>query len=427
MIYRVEVSTKPEFPDARGEAIRQQAGALGVENLHAVAVTDLYFLQGDLDEPTVQRLVNALLHDPVVEQATWQPIPSSGGLPSAVGGHSLWHIEVTLLPGVTDSVAESLLEGSHLLGLTGLAAAATGKRYTLAGPLDEPTARRIADRLLVNEVIQTYTLNQFIAPPFIQSHPDPDGTVQVEIIPLTEATETELEQLSAARRLSLDLAEMQAIQSYYRQEGREPSDVELEMLAQTWSEHCVHKTFKAFIIYEAQEDRGPGTRDREISSDAGLPSPVSGLSSEIDGLLNTYIRAATERVNKPWVRSAFVDNAGVIAFDDNFDLAFKVETHNHPSALEPFGGANTGVGGVVRDIIGVSARPIANTDVLCFGPPDLPLADLPAGVLHPRRIAAGVTAGIEDYGNKMGIPTVNGAVLYDPGYTANPLVIHLLL
>ncbi|MGC8782613.1 MAG: AIR synthase related protein, partial [Anaerolineae bacterium] len=113
---------------------------------------------------------------------------------------------------------------------------------------------------------------------------------------------------------------------------------------------------------------------------------------------------------------------GIIAFDDRFDLAFKVETHNHPSALEPFGGANTGVGGVIRDVIGVSARPIANTDVLCFGPPDLPFAALPAGVLHPQRIADGVTAGIEDYGNKMGIPTVNGAIVYDEGYTANPLV-----
>ena len=142
----------------------------------------------------------------------------------------------------------------------------------------------------------------------------------------------------------------------------------------------------------------------------------------IDGLLKTYIRAATEKVNKPWVRSAFVDNAGIVQFDDQYDLAFKVETHNHPSALEPFGGANTGVGGVVRDVIGVSARPIANTDVLCFGPQDLPFEALPAGVLHPRRIANGVIAGIEDYGNKMGIPTVNGAFLYDPGYTANPLV-----
>ena len=122
------------------------------------------------------------------------------------------------------------------------------------------------------------------------------------------------------------------------------------------------------------------------------------------------------------MRSAFVDNAGIIAFDERYDLSFKVETHNHPSALEPFGGANTGVGGVMRDVIGVSARPIANTDVLCFGPPDLPFDELPAGVLHPRRIADGVIAGVEDYGNKMGIPTVNGAILYDPGYTANPLV-----
>jgi len=122
------------------------------------------------------------------------------------------------------------------------------------------------------------------------------------------------------------------------------------------------------------------------------------------------------------VRPAFVDNAGIVDFDDTYEISFKVETHNHPSALEPFGGANTGVGGVVRDVIGVSARPIANTDVLCFGPEDLPFEELPAGVLHPRRIADGVIHGVEDYGNKMGIPTVSGAIVYDPGYTANPLV-----
>jgi phosphoribosylformylglycinamidine synthase II len=193
---------------------------------------------------------------------------------------------------------------------------------------------------------------------------------------------------------------MQAIQRYYGQERRDPTDVELEMLAQTWSEHCVHKTFKATIDYT-----GP-----------------DGEQQTIDGILKNYIRAATEKINKPWVRSAFVDNAGIVAFDDQFDLAFKVETHNHPSALEPFGGANTGIGGVVRDVLGVSARPIANTDILCFGEPDMDQADLPAGVLHPRRIADGVIHGIEDYGNKMGIPTVNGSIHYHPGYTANPLV-----
>ncbi|MBC7256781.1 MAG: phosphoribosylformylglycinamidine synthase subunit PurL, partial [Chloroflexi bacterium] len=150
--------------------------------------------------------------------------------------------------------------------------------------------------------------------------------------------------------------------------------------------------------------------------------PNGPRTQQIDGLLRTYIQAATRAIHAPWVLSAFVDNAGIMAFDERYEVSFKVETHNHPSALEPFGGANTGVGGVVRDIIGVSARPIANTDVLCFGPLDMPLEELPTGVLHPRRIYQGVVKGIEDYGNKMGIPTVNGAIYFDPGYTANPLV-----
>jgi phosphoribosylformylglycinamidine synthase II len=199
---------------------------------------------------------------------------------------------------------------------------------------------------------------------------------------------------------------MAAIQAYFATCGREPTDVELETLAQTWSEHCVHKTFRAVVTYT-----GPPP---------GEDGPISTI--QVDSILNTHIRAATEQVAKPWVRSAFVDDAGIVALDETTDLAFKVETHNHPSALEPFGGANTGVGGVVRDVIGVSARPIANTNILCFGPQDTPFAELPGGVLHPKRIATGVVTGIEDYGNKMGIPTVNGAVLYHRGYTANPLV-----
>ena len=245
----------------------------------------------------------------------------------------------------------------------------------------------------------------------------------VETIAIRNRDEAGLLALSRERRLSLDLAEMQAIQAYFRSKDREPTDVELETLAQTWSEHCVHKTFRAEIEYRS-EGMGGEEAMTDVSSPPRLPASSAPSSSPllIDGLLNTYIRAATERVNKPWVRSAFVDNAGIVEFDDMFDLAFKVETHNHPSALEPFGGANTGVGGVIRDILGVSARPIANTDVLCFGPEDLPEDKLPAGVLHPRRVAAGVIHGIEDYGNKMGIPTVNGAVHYHPGFTANPLV-----
>ena len=202
------------------------------------------------------------------------------------------------------------------------------------------------------------------------------------------------------RLSSLDIHEMRAIQNYYQNIDREMTDVEFEMIAQTWSEHCVHKTFSAKIELE----------DRD------------GNVSVVDNILKTYIRSATETINAPWVLSAFIDNAGIIEFDDQNEISFKVETHNHPSAIEPFGGANTGIGGVIRDVIGVSAKPIAATDILCFGPQDLPLEQLSESILHPKRIQSGVVAGIQDYGNKIGIPTVNGAILYDTGFTANPLV-----
>jgi phosphoribosylformylglycinamidine synthase II len=405
MIYRVEVSPKTAFHDARGESILRQVDALDVVGIQSISVTDLYFLQGDLDDGSVQRLVDTLLYDPIVEDADWYPFSA---VKEDGPASRTWTMEVTLLPGVTDSAAESLLEGARTIGVAGLECVATGQSYTFLGDVRDKDVHRIADHLLVNEVIQTYTVNQPVTPPFMplssQTPFETQGNDVVEVIPLSGADSARLEAISRERRLSLDLPEMHAIQAYYRQQGREPTDIELEMLAQTWSEHCVHKTFKALITYE------------ELGPDG------SSLQQRIDSLFKTCIRAATEKVNKPWVRSAFVDNAGIVTFDDRFDLAFKVETHNHPSALEPFGGANTGVGGVVRDVIGVSARPIANTDVLCFGPQDMSFTALPSGVLHPRRIADGVTAGIEDYGNKMGIPTVNGAILYDPGYTANPLV-----
>ncbi|MBE2234538.1 MAG: phosphoribosylformylglycinamidine synthase subunit PurS, partial [Anaerolinea sp.] len=435
MIYCIEVSVKPGLPDARGLGLLGQVEALGVAGVQSVTVTDLYFLSGDaaadagqgLDADAVQRLVDELLHDPVVERAVWRPLAASEPDAPRPG---VWSVEVTLLPGVTDSVAESLLAGAAMIGVQGLRQAATGHRYTLTGVLDAAQVERIARGLLANEVIQRYHVNELAAPPFVENVRRETWGVTgdvatVEVIPLREADEAGLLAISRERRLSLDLAEMQAIQAYYQAEGREPTDVELEMLAQTWSEHCVHKTFKAVIDYSGPAAGTVGDRPEQVVAGTVGDRPEQAhpiTVHRIDGLLKSYIRAATERVAKPWVRSAFVDNAGIVAFDEHFDLAFKVETHNHPSALEPFGGANTGVGGVVRDVIGVSARPIANTDILFFGPRDLPWGRLPAGVLHPRRIADGVVAGIEDYGNKMGIPTVNGAIFTDEGYTANPLV-----
>ncbi len=147
-----------------------------------------------------------------------------------------------------------------------------------------------------------------------------------------------------------------------------------------------------------------------------------------DNLLkDTIARATHELMNEDgvtWCLSVFEDNAGIIEFDERYGIAFKVETHNHPSAIEPYGGSATGIGGVIRDIMGcgLGAKPVANTDVFCVGLPDFPMDKLPAGVLHPRRVLKGVVSGVRDYGNRMGIPTVNGAVYFDPRYMGNPLV-----
>ncbi|MBN1122644.1 MAG: phosphoribosylformylglycinamidine synthase subunit PurL [Anaerolineae bacterium] len=375
------------------------AAQAGIPSVTGCFADRLFFISGHLTRAEVERLAADLLVDPVTEQfaivAPDDPVDHPGT------DHT---IEVIYRPGVTDPAAENLLWSAHLVGLDGIEQAATGSRFLLRGDLSPADLTRLAVEVFSNPLIQHHAVDQPIAPPFVSCQSVDDT---VERIPLTEADDAALQQISVDRRLALNLAEMQAVQAYFQSEGREPTDVELEMLAQTWSEHCSHKTFNAVIDYTGPL---PGVDSME---------PVE---QRIDGLLDSTIRAATDTLNPPWIRSAFVDNAGIIAFDDRWDLAFKLETHNHPSALEPFGGANTGVGGVVRDVLGVSARPIANTDVLCFGPPDLPASDLLPGVLHPRRIAAGVIAGIEDYGNKMGIPTVNGAILYHPDYTANPLV-----
>ncbi len=372
--------------------------ALGVDGVRAVRTADLYFLSGELTEADVERLCRELLADPVVQE--WKVTRQTSEVSKDLGSLTGAVVEVGLHPGVTDPVADSLLHGARTIGVTGLRRVATGQRYVLEGELSEADVHRIARQLLCNEVIQHYRLGR-IEPHFA---PAAGASDAVETIPIRAASPDELLRISRERVLSLDAAEMAAIRRYFVAQGRDPTDVELETLAQTWSEHCVHKTFKGVIEYREIGERS--TERRET----------------IHSLFKTYIVAATERAGKPWVRSAFVDNAGVIDFDDEHEVSFKVETHNHPSALEPFGGANTGVGGVVRDIIGVSHRPIANTDVLCFGPQDVPFEALPEGVLHPRRVAEGVVAGIEDYGNKMGIPTVNGAILFDEGYTANPLV-----
>ena len=230
-------------------------------------------------------------------------------------------------------------------------------------------------------------------------------------IPIRGLDNVGLETLSKDGQLYLTLVEMQTIRAHFESLGRDPTDIELESIAQTWSEHCSHKTLAGRIRYS-----GPGT-DGETDQ------------RQFDNMLKETIFAATQTIrqslgDEDWCVSVFKDNAGVVKFDDEFHACFKVETHNHPSALEPYGGANTGIGGVIRDPMGtgMGAKPVCNTDVFCFAPPDTPDNQLPTGVLHPRRVMKGVVAGVRDYGNRMGIPTVNGAVYFDPRYLGNPLV-----
>jgi phosphoribosylformylglycinamidine synthase II len=215
-------------------------------------------------------------------------------------------------------------------------------------------------------------------------------------IDVIKSDKEQLIKISEEMGLALNLEEMMTIKKYFAQRHRNPTDAELQTLGQTWSEHCFHKTFKGEV--------------------------VTPEGKEIDSLFRTYIAKATLELNKPWCVSVFEDNAGIVQFQGDIAIAAKVETHNHPSAVEPFGGAATGTGGVIRDVLGVWADPIACTDVLGFGPLDFDLGKLPAGVKHPKYVFRGVVAGIGSYGNNMGIPTVNGAIYFDESYTGNVVV-----
>ena len=225
------------------------------------------------------------------------------------------------------------------------------------------------------------------------------------ILKISDLDGDRLLELSQFMHLSLSKEDMLAVQEIYREWNREPTDVELEVIAQTWSEHCKHRIFGADIEHE-----------------------TNGKKEAVKSLFKTYIYDVSNRIfdRKPgFVLSAFHDNAGFIKLDEKLAICLKAETHNHPSAIEPYAGANTGIGGVVRDILGAGkgAKPIASLDVFCFGAPDTTMDNIKADdVLHPLGIMRGVVRGVRDYGNRMGIPTVSGAIQFDNSYIYNPLV-----
>ncbi len=408
MQHRIEVIHRPERKDPAGLTALADVRDLGIEGVQDVRAVEVYLLDGDLDEARARRLAEDLLVDPVVEQYRLCG-PDQERWPWAEHG-AVHSIEVKRRPGVMDPAEQSAMKGARDLGLAeGLRAVRTARRYLIRGELERAELERIAAKALANDTVEEVHVDE----PDV-AYPLQELSYEFELarVPIREADDAELERISAEGTLSLSLEEMRAIQGHFAALGRDPTDLELEVLAQTWSEHCVHKTLKGQITYEGPVP--PGWEDY-LDADGRLV---------LDNLLKQTVVRATEELDKPWCVSVFVEGAGVIEFNDDYHVCFKVETHNHPSAIEPYGGANTGIGGVIRDPLGtgLGARPILNTDVFCFGPPEMDEADVPAGALHPLRVMKGVVAGVRDYGNRMGIPTANGAVCFDPRYTGNPLV-----
>jgi phosphoribosylformylglycinamidine synthase subunit PurSL len=367
-------------PDPRARAIVDGAAALGLAPIGDVTVSDIVFIDAELSSDERQ-LLHGVLVDPLLQMGTWD-VPSGPG------------VEIALLPGVTDSGADAVRHATERLGIE-IDHAATGTRVEFDDSLGDEAIAAVVERLLANPIIERWAPGT-IEPP----HPSTDDRqIDATVVAIRGLDDDGLAAVSAERALYLDPEELRVIRDHFESIDRDPTDLELETLAQTWSEHCAHKSFRAVIL---------------ASEDGQEPVERTPLLKQL--------RECTEAIAAPFVVSSFVGNAGVVEFAKGTTIALKAETHNHPSAVEPFGGANTGVGGVIRDVLGIAHKPIAVTDILCFGPLDLPLADLPDGALHPRRIQTGVIDGVADYGNKIGLPTVAGAILYDQAYTTNPLV-----
>ncbi|MDO8577694.1 MAG: phosphoribosylformylglycinamidine synthase subunit PurL [Dehalococcoidales bacterium] len=385
-MYRIEVSLKRGQPDARGAGLVKDIHDLGILTVTSVRVVDIYWFEGSLSAGDLDLIGSRLLSDPITQQyKTFSAQTDAGTLPV-----NSRQVEVAFNAGVTDPVEDTIANAVRELGIFGATAVRTAKRYIIDGRLSGDQLDTICSRLLVNPIIQHVVTGEHFSFP-----QNPQYRFRLNEVELPKKGDGR--NIGIRKQFGFSVDEFQAIIKYFSGMGRNPTDAELETLAQTWSEHCVHKTFRGKIFYRGQT---------------------------IDNLLKSTIIKATRQLDKPWCLSVFEDNAGVIDFDEKWALCFKVETHNHPSAVEPYGGASTGVGGVVRDPLGtgLGAKPILNTDVFCFAPPDFPHEKLPKGVLHPRRIFKGVRAGVADYGNRLGIPTLNGAILFDNGYLGNPLV-----
>ncbi len=407
MYWRIEVKDKEGVYSSFAENLKAEIMSFGFGQVQDIRLKHVYFLIGALSRQDAERVAKELLIDVVTQE---YDVYTHEETPLSLDGYA--SVQIMYKPGVMDPVEDSVLKGIRDLGIQPVSAVRTAKRYLFKGVSSQKKLLLIAQKLLYNKMIE------FVLPQDEHHLYDfsavPDYVFHMNAIDILKANDKELLKISSQGQLFLNLAEMRQIQFYFKSKERNPTDCELETIAQTWSEHCVHKTFRGNIDY--QEKTGRKLSGERFQKKIG--------HKIIHNLLKSTVMKATKELKKPYCLSVFEDNSGVISFDEQFCLCFKVETHNHPSALEPYGGANTGIGGVIRDPMGtgLGAKPILNTDVFCFGPLDYPQEKLPQGALHPACVMKGVVSGVRDYGNRMGIPTANGAVLFDERFVGNPLV-----
>ncbi|MES2788369.1 MAG: phosphoribosylformylglycinamidine synthase subunit PurL [Planctomycetota bacterium] len=398
MLWEIEIRPLPSEIDREAVRVLGSCRSMRLQSITAIRAAKSFLIQGDLNQQQIEQAAQSLLVDTVVEAHTIHPL-SKTTAPAADDANLL---NVMFKPGVTDNIAFSTQRALADLGFA-VEAVSTCRKYWVNPGAAENELKLLASKILSNDAIEQVARGTLALTNLSVGR---EYQFQLQKVAIRELTDEQLQQLSKTGQLYLSLTEMQTIQNYFRTLDRDPTDAELETVAQTWSEHCSHKTLGGRVHYVDD------TRDIQFQN-----------------MLKETIFAATRKLREQageqdWCVSVFRDNAGVVEFHEKFHACIKVETHNHPSALEPYGGANTGLGGVIRDPLGtgLGAKPICNTDVFCFAPPDTPYETLPPGVLHPQVVARGVVSGVRDYGNRMGIPTVNGAVYFDERYLGNPLV-----
>lgn len=423
MLCRVIVGLKENVRDVVGEKFGRKIKSELDMDVRDVRIVNVFTLEGLDQEQVDLALERAALHDPVLHEVSLKPLARDFD----------WIIEVGFRPGVTDNEGRTAKETLGVvlgIGKDELEAVKvyTSKQYLLSAGLSESDVQHIAKDLLANELIQRYEYKSAATwatdPGFEAKAARVTGQAsdEVAIIPLATMTDDEMMDFSRANTLALSLNEMHVIRDYYADPAVQaeratmglpanPTDAEIEVLAQTWSEHCKHKIFSSRITYENRE---------------------TGKTTELSSLYKTFIQGSTKKLrernaesgpNGDYCLSVFKDNAGVIKFSESMNVCVKMETHNSPSALDPYGGALTGIVGVNRDPMGtgLGANLICNTDVFCFASP-YHEGELPPRLLHPRRVFEGVREGVEHGGNKSGIPTVNGSIVFDERYLGKPLV-----